>query len=299
MAVKLIVNGYFRSGTSIIWKILKESNPEQVVFYEPCHESLIELVDKYKESENKINKLHGMDIWKEYVEYYEFFQELKLYHPNINQPVPISYPNVKEYVYKFDRFSQDCILQTNRWHLFLGELKSDFNIPIIHIIRSPIDVYSSIITKYYESNEFISPWKRFIKNNLKIIFDKRAFNIESWYKEIIILYPKITSRYNYVMLTTFEKFFITWILTNYFALKNIDNILIYEQLLKQPLIYKKMVNNLGFKFDFNSFLREENMIIIKDKYYNDKLIMISRKLKIIDEYLFIINKLNLNDERII
>jgi hypothetical protein len=52
MAVKLIVNGYFRSGTSIIWKILKESNLDYTVYYEPCHESLFE--KKIKKSGAKI-----------------------------------------------------------------------------------------------------------------------------------------------------------------------------------------------------------------------------------------------------
>jgi hypothetical protein len=38
--IKLILNGSFRSGTIMLWKIMRDSNPGMLVFYEPLHSEL-------------------------------------------------------------------------------------------------------------------------------------------------------------------------------------------------------------------------------------------------------------------
>ncbi|MFK7779650.1 MAG: sulfotransferase domain-containing protein [Candidatus Gracilibacteria bacterium] len=286
MALKLIVNGYFRSGTSIVWKILKDSNNDYTVFYEPCHEALFDLVSDYEKSSNKKNTLHGMDIWEEYTKNPDFFNKLRFIHPNILKPVPVNYSKIKNYVNAFNELDENTILQTNRWHLFLDFLGKDFDCEIIHIIRNPIDVYNSIINKAFEKNQYIK----------KIIYKNRSFNINIWYQELSKFYPELyqnrlyNSKYN--LLFPFEMFIVVWVLTNYYALLKLNkrNIIIYEKLLYSPDEYKKKIEKLGFKFEYKKILKENKKEIEKwEQIENNKEIKhIVKKFCLQDKYDFIV-----------
>ena len=50
MAIKILINGFFRSGTTLIWSILKDCNPKYLVLYEPFHPSLATAKGRWSEN---------------------------------------------------------------------------------------------------------------------------------------------------------------------------------------------------------------------------------------------------------
>jgi hypothetical protein len=140
----VVVNGYFRSGTSILWRQLAAANPGRKVVYEPCHNDLFRAVHRARLG--LVNDLHQFATWSNYLELSDReLQRLRWSHPNLNGRVlPENYPALAWYIANLQEvFGADAVLQTNRWQFFLGDI-AGAGAEVLHIIRNPFSVYASI-----------------------------------------------------------------------------------------------------------------------------------------------------------
>ena len=82
MAIKILINGYYRSGTTMLFHQVNNALPvDSVGFYEPCY-PLLGLVVRNEDS-TKIQNLHGSTLWKSYQNLAEdVFEDLLRNHPN-------------------------------------------------------------------------------------------------------------------------------------------------------------------------------------------------------------------------
>ncbi len=58
--IKFVFNGYYKSGSTRMWWVLKRSNPEMLHICEPLTPDWLKLKDSI------YSHLHGLPIWEDY-----------------------------------------------------------------------------------------------------------------------------------------------------------------------------------------------------------------------------------------
>lgn len=140
---RVILNGFYRSGTSILWRALQRANPDRVILYEPCHPDLSELVTQAA-SDPAVNDLHGFRLWDEYIPHLDRLADLRAALPR-GQVFAQDGAAVAQYAQGlFEGLGAD-VLQVNRWHYVLAPLVSRTGAAPVHILRNPVDIYRSFV----------------------------------------------------------------------------------------------------------------------------------------------------------
>jgi len=230
MAIKYIINGYFRSGTTLLWKLVSESLSDTKCFYEPLHPKLSEFISSV--DKDKVNELHGFTLWNEYILLdEEFKRKLIELHPN-RTVERFSWNDLKKYFDFYHELDCDVLLQTNRPHHHLDQTRDSYGAKIVHIVRHPFYVYSSIIKAYKSENSGI---KGVIKRSLPFGFFE-AFEIQreyDWLRERLgDEYTKATTARD-----IFDKFCFVYCLNNYVAINAVRPdglVLSYDRLVVDP-----------------------------------------------------------------
>jgi hypothetical protein len=270
MPVKILINGYFRSGTTAVWAAFKKANPEITTFYEPCHERLPLILDV---SETGEDVLHGRSLWEEYNNFNVTAGDIRKVHPNIGSVYPADTESLFRYVRYFDALGDNIGLQTNRWHEFVGDIGLHFKIPVVHVVRNPLDVYASFGESMYKNRSRKEKLKGWIKKHVlfedyfyvKEVFwftkDRSALGEKSYRGPL----RKIKlSRFSH-----FEKFFYSWVYYNYYAIQGCKScggfFVAYERLnscaLKNYLISHSLDIDLSvFKINKSQFMNDEEVL---------------------------------------
>jgi hypothetical protein len=294
MAINFVINGYFRSGTTFFWSIIKQ-NFQNNVFYEPLHPSLpnnIWITDN-------IDYLHQKDIWADYREL-SFIEKLKLCrsHPSAKTDICLNDDLLINYYNIYNRLDNDCGMQFNRAHFHLDIFHHTYKCPVVHIIRHPMDVYASIMKIIYVNQSiknkllYIFYRKFIILNNFEVIRDYKWINtfikqFNSFEKSRKSLFQNISF---------YEKFIIVWIMSNYYAIKSIEIcnglVIAYEELIDKP---QEMASELFRHLNLGDLNISEN-IIISSRYNHNReqiknFILIIKKHHLVKEYEYIKNYL--------
>lgn len=260
MPVKVIVNGFFRSGTTVVWRILRDSNRDWRVFYEPCHEGLVNYLHD-KDCISQIHPWHKMMLWDEYYRVPGLIENIENWHPRIGFPLPLNIRTTLEYVGIFHALKENCILQTNRWHFMLGPLATRYGCGIVHIVRNPYDVFRSICRLYRAQGKW---WAVLLKRVGTAAIGLRAFRIGVTYEQLrerhftqlppLARVPVVKNK-TYV----FKVFVVVWVLCNFLALRDVyrknGSVIVYEKLVSSPSIYKKLFKEkYGLDFQYEGIL---------------------------------------------
>lgn len=249
MAIKFLINGFFRSGTTFFFNQVKEQLPKHTCFYEPCYPKLGLVVEHHKQAKQKIDKLHSTSLWSEYAElHHSDFQNLLRNHPNTDNNGIASDACLFNYLDQYHKLEKNVVLQTNRYHLYLGAIQENYSIPVVHIIRNPIDIYFSMLKSYTQRSVGV---KKIIR---KIIFpftSKNYFGQDSELKHNIeklglpaVFYDNWKFRY-FKKATFKEKVYINWVLGNYAVIAAKKDILItfYENLTTHTEAESQRISN--------------------------------------------------------
>ena len=256
MPVKYVINGYFRSGTTMLYDAVSDALGDQSFsFYEPCYPKL-GLVIRNEEAVQKTDPLHGKKIWREYHRLDDSRRnDILRNHPNTSGAGIQNDPAFLNYIHQFHSIPEPVFLQTNRYHFFLDVVFKEFHIPVAHVIRNPIHVYESICAAYFSS---VSPAKKIIRRITQRYTMKNFFGLENEFDWIVrhtgfplVIYNNWRLRH-FSPPDYFTKFVVVWIVSNYYALRSIEKnngrLLIYEQLLSNP---EKEFGQLSQYFGFS------------------------------------------------
>lgn len=225
--LKLVLNGFFRSGTTVLWKIIRESNPNMYVFCEPLHNELFSSI--YREQTLK-EMSHGYSTTDEYVKQGDcFLKRLRESHPAINGDMVYSYSinNVANYLKIFNSLDAPSVIQPNRLHFILSDLAEIFSCKIVHIIRHPLDVFLSVmfsspklkkIRNLYGINPYLL---RLFKNKNPYFLDQQCEFISHYFG---IALPRMNPLVKYVFSKKFylQKFILAWTIANWHAVLEVD-----------------------------------------------------------------------------
>ncbi len=293
---KYLFNGYYRSGTTIVWDILKNSNPKWTVFYEPLNprKGSRKNYKKYK------HKLHQQVLWEEYIKQGEdFVEKLVKYYPFENGiPYCRNTKLFKKYIDQFFKNDNKLILQSNRAFFHLDILKSDYGFKSFHIIRNPINVYKSF-KKIYKKRNFLKKIKKYLyylKTGIHPLSKMWRFEelIEaSFRKHSLPLYWNNDNYKKKLYKDPFKIILLGWIVSNYssFKLERNDEIKIlpYEVIVSNPIRIKTFVQqNSNLYFNTNMIKKRNSDIKM---YKKRKVMKAAKKLKMKTEYEFILSKL--------
>jgi hypothetical protein len=236
MAIKFLINGYFRSGTTFLFSQVKEQLTDYQCFYEPCYPKLGLVVQNHKRAKQKTDKLHSTSLWNEYAELSDSdFHTILRNHPNTDNKGISSDSSLFQYLDTYNNLESPSVLQTNRFHLYLGAIQSHYSIPVLHIIRNPIDIYFSLVKSYTKRS---SGMKNIVRKLIFPFTSKNYFGQDSELKHNIeklglpsVFYDNWKFRH-FQKVTFKEKVYINWVLSNYAILVAKQDILItfYENL---------------------------------------------------------------------
>lgn len=266
MPIEFVFNGYYRSGTTVMYKIIRESNSrsnfETLTFCEPLHPLLFNEINN-----NNAKILHGFDPWDAYrTQYFKNIEEAyKLYHTKLRKKygediIPFDLNEVKPLFNLLHQLNIDVILQPNRCHFILKHIAKKYDCKFIHIIRNPIDCWIG---------QTLEPLARRI-GRYKLIYNIRKLFIgrfvltsylptRSWIKGFYI-----NSNYNIIQnIFKFEintqdildKMLVVWTYCNYHAFKQAEEcdkgmVVYYEQVTKEPEKWFKIMSDFsGVNFD--------------------------------------------------
>jgi len=301
MSLKYIFNGYFRSGTTIIWEIIKTSNPDYKVFYEPFHDYLVERIKESIDKKNSVivDNLHKKILWEEYVAEGEKFIENLEEKGFKNQIFPKNISDIYEYLNIYDSMDSNIILQTNRLHFHFQDVLKHYDLKAFHIIRNPLDIYNSIMNIYSRSSKlkhlikkiiypfigFPNPKTRAFKVDQRINFIYENYNIPNYWDD--------KSLKQEILNDPFKANLLSWILCNYFLIKNNYKngvqFIVYEDLINNPRKIKKIVEkNSYLKFNIEKINTQNKSL---DIYKEKKVLDTVKQLNLIDEYNLILDNI--------
>lgn len=301
MAIELVVNGYFRSGTTFIWDFLKSTLDESnyLSLYEPLSPEMAIMIRKEKQDYK--NRLHNKFVFKDYLKLDEQdLLNILRNNPNANLFGIDSDSSLENYLDIFHTLNEKIFLQPNRMHFHLDLVFENYTKKVIHVIRHPLDVYLSITQGAYKLVD--SKYKRLVHEILKPFFLVKSFEIEKQYQwiNLKIGYPytykdsinlRVVNKFN-----TFEKFVVVWVVSNYYALKSIEKncglLVVYEDLLVNPNENThKIASYLELELKDIPNVRKDNYFKFDHKLIN-KINKVVHKYSLDDEFKYILKQVN-------
>lgn len=130
MPISLIINGYFRSGTSMLYNMVRQSNSDLVTLYEPMYTQIFR---------DALNTKPKTDC-------YQTLEQETLRQLRKRQPREYIGTSFQKWIPFFDvihAVPQQVFLQMNRAFLLLRDLQQRYGCRCVQVIRNPADVYMS------------------------------------------------------------------------------------------------------------------------------------------------------------
>ena len=288
MPVVAVFDGFFRSGTTLVWNILKRSNPDCLVFYEPLKPTLPAEIEAYK---TKAHPLHKLRLFDEYHSCGPAFirrvqDALKRYYRHKTPEALCSYLAL------YHELPGRVVLQTNRLAPFFPEVAAALDAQLYFLIRNPEDVLRSMTTfieTVYAGTE--KTWKQRISRGLCRL---RNIHPEAMRFGGLPLIECIHARHGIprqwgsrayrrsIARDPLRTFVLDWVLYNYTAFQSfntLQGLFVYEDLVRAPERYQDCLRDLRLD---TGLVRKQPLDF--DKYLSNSYCDLVRRLGVQEEY---------------
>lgn len=240
MTVQLILSGFFRSGTTVLFEAAERANPKHAVFYEPCHEQLAWHVRKYSE-DRAAHPIHKRSLWTAYTRYPGLADSLQharstdIFVPTVTdaeQAVAI----VNEHV------QVPAIMQVNRWGYLLPDLQRRTGLPYVHILRNPTDVETSMRRYHQQQGNTLT---RLVKIAAWPLIHGREFSLHRRFAALVAC-GAIPQQVAERRPTASDQFLAVWLVENAGPVAAFDGqgslACVFEQLAAEPRQWRNQIN---------------------------------------------------------
>jgi len=255
--IKGVINGYYRTGTSIVWWILQQSNPNKIILYEPHSCGLHDEIRTFNPNANTVNPLHGMPIYKPYYQVPEDVRKKFLIRA---RPCSIYTKadlwDAIETVEMFHEIDMDVYIQSNQLHLILNEFCEHFGCNYIHIVRDPAEVLFSHAGSPSKLKQMLQELLATIATNYMIrkwIMHGKRGKFELGYCMLVARRLGFLKSGDY--LTKFLSMYINY---NYHVFENLSKsseIFKFETIVKYPSLFEyDLVRFMNLKFNKHGLL---------------------------------------------
>jgi len=239
--IRLVVNGYFRSGTTLLWDFFRRELPDHLCLYEPLHSALPSMIRR-EQTSGRVNLLHGRHLFRDYTALGdERLEALLRSHPNLESDGIRSTGALCEYLDHLQACDRDIVLQLNRASFFLDVLHERYGAPVVHVVRHPLDVFRSM---QRASSVAPTSLQRGVKRVLRRAVMRLQFDLlkdYQWIERHQGYPPHRLDRWDVRFLTPLDPFrmlVLVWTVSNHVALAHLrrtDGLLLaYEALAADP-----------------------------------------------------------------
>lgn len=246
--MKAIINGWYRTGSTLLFYIVDESNPKIKVFVEPLHPRAYYNQVGYSKNNPQPKERKNYLLLED-----DKYIKLRKKHFPINFNYFMFNKKIKDYLKEFNQINSS-VIQTNRTHFYLEELANKYGGKYIHIIRNPLDEWKSFKEKNPSGKSRKLPFKKELKRilNLGKNFPK---NIGDFFYVVKFQFKKLkkspkksgpfylNNEFEKLFpekknIPGFEKFVLLWHKINYNVIKNLNKrngkIIWYDDLINEP-----------------------------------------------------------------
>jgi len=138
-----ILNGYYRSGTTIWQKVVEDCNENVITLHEPASPVLLPELRQRRD----VNPIHG---WNVYAGYFklprrvlaEFVRRWSRVRP---AGIIVRWEDVVELLEPLHECRQPIFIKSNQFHLFLDKIEDRFGCRCVHMVRNlPDNVYAHV-----------------------------------------------------------------------------------------------------------------------------------------------------------
>ncbi len=249
-----IINGYYRTGTTIIYHILQESNPEIPIIYEPHAPSVYEALSRGQVRIDTIHPLHKIPIYRPY-----FMVEKGVLEEYLRVAKPRSVyteEKVKEAVQTilpFHSSKKKVIIQSNQLHPVLHEVSKTFKIRYVHIVRDPAEVFYSHLGSWISVKRMLQESLLKVSPNLLAIvwshYGKSGVFELRYLRGVAKRRGWLNGSKDYI-----EDFLRVYTNFNYLAYEQIERgkrgmLVKFEELVRNPTVLKKLARTFRLRVD--------------------------------------------------
>jgi len=207
MVLLYVLNGYFRSGTTILWHLLKLSHRDKVHIYEPFHPKL-----EYHLS-NDINKkdpLHGLQLWNDYIKLEGRTLRTIIECSKTLDGSPVTLYEAKDIINALEDDEHEIFIKMVRGHAILPYIAEYYDANVVHIIRCPVCTW----LRHFDTKDL---------NNIDTILGlnpaypyANRFYLLNTYKKLKQMVNIPFKPNNYL-----DMFVFNWVISNYIAVTKI------------------------------------------------------------------------------
>jgi len=145
--LKAIVTGYWRSGTTLLWQLVKLSNPDMLHLYEPFHEALFDRIRDHPMGDPE--PLHGIPVWDDYHLLPEgVLEELRRRHRGMGFTPVVDLGAAVSYLDVVHGLPEPVVIKANRLCLVAGPVAERYGAGLVHVVRNPVDTFRSVLRAY-------------------------------------------------------------------------------------------------------------------------------------------------------
>jgi len=249
-----VINGYYRTGTSVVWWILQQSNPETIILYEPHSVGLHNDFKHLKPTAYTVNPLHGMPIYKPY---FMVSGEVRKTFLETARPKPVytkdDFEDAVKTVEMFHGINKRVVVQSNQLHPILREFAEHFDCNYVHLVRDPAEV---LYSHTGSPSKFKRKLQRFLLTHAPNYMIRKWMNVATYGKFELKYMLETAKKLGFVNSSgdLLEKFVRMYVNYNYHVLENLDRkrglIIRFEDLVKLPELHMKLFErHLKLKVD--------------------------------------------------
>ncbi|NOY22412.1 MAG: hypothetical protein GXO70_02715 [Acidobacteria bacterium] len=251
MAIRWVINGYFRSGTTFLWERFREAtNGEVLCLYEPLHPDLPVFLEN-DGLDKSGRRLHQLDLWSDYLRIPSGQREFLLKrHPNRSGNCSWNHQELTDYLQILHGLNKDVMIQANRLHYDLPCVVELTDARIVHIVRNPLDVFHSIRHTYFTNPRLFRGFARRMAYPCR---GNHAFETAAWFSRAAKKSPKLSTVLIGNPWGLLPWFVPAWVIANYSAVQAITGstgmLCAYEEIFLRPaFLAKALETHLGTPF---------------------------------------------------
>lgn len=223
--IKLIVNGFPRTGSTITYKMLKAGNPAAFHLFEPLHDNLFGLLEEEE------NIMHGGSLFDGYKEISEsVLSKMKIKHADSTNLY--RFEECEPYLDVINSIDGDVFLQPNRMHFVLKDAARKYDCKAVHLCRNPADCFLGFA-------EIFAMYGKDLTKNYNWWID----NIYGFVGFFNNQYESISAKFNAPKVTHFfDKWLVLWAYLNFYAALQSDGKRV------QIVFFEDIVSGTGIDF---------------------------------------------------
>ncbi len=251
MAIRWIINGYFRSGTTFLWDRFHRATKGGVLcLYEPLHPDLHVFLENDGQDKSG-RRLHHLDLWSDYLRIPPGKrQQLLKCHPNRSGNCNWSWRELADYLEILHSLDKDVLIQANRLHYHLINVIELTGARVVHLVRNPVDVFHSIRNAYFTN---AGQFRGFARRLAYPFRGNHAFETVHWMNRAINVFPQISTALKNRPKGLLPCFVPAWIGANHSAIQSVYSqrgmVCVYEELLLNPVKFAEdLQRHLGTLF---------------------------------------------------